>query len=123
MTIKEISQTEFEAKIAVAAETDWARLAACIDSRWGSVGTTGNTERVPFVGVVHKDPRLICWLRDVFGGTTSTDSADELSWSHTGERAVDIIRHIIQFMLIKGGQAETVLAYHELGNSKLEDQT
>ena len=115
-----ISQTEFDAKVAVVTETDWARLSAWIDTRWGSIVTSETAARkgtkpqpILALTIVHADPRIICWLKDTFGGSTA-ENKKILSWSIYGDCAAEVIRRVMPTLIVKQGRAEHALAWHEL---------
>ena len=131
-----ISQAEFDAKIAVVSEIDWARLAAYVDGEGTimiakSEVKTGRKRPnyVLTLVVANTDPRLICWLNDNFGGHSYlrqlagsklsqacgvVNRKDVFSWRQFEERAAEIIRHIMPFLIMKRDQAEVAIAYREI---------
>ena len=136
MAQNKVPQAEFDAKIAVVSDIDWARLAAYVDGEGtimiskSAVKTgTKNPQYVLTLIVANTDPRLICWLQGNFGGynTYSHSLGSRLarehgcharkacfSWRQHEERAAEIIRHIMPNLIMKREQAEVALAYREL---------
>lgn len=136
MAQNKISQAEFDAKVAVVSEINWARLAAYVDGEGTiMIGKTvtktcrQNPNYVLTLIVANTDPRLMCWLHDLFGGySTYSHSASSrlaqqyrvvkrkvcFSWRQHEERAAEIIRHILPYLIMKKDQAELALAYREL---------
>jgi hypothetical protein len=131
-----VPQSEFDAKLAVVSDIDWARLAAYVDGE-GTImiakSVTKTCRKHPnyvlTLIVANTDPRLICWLSDTFTGySTFSHSAGSrlsiekgvvkrkvcFSWRQYEERAAEIIRHIIPYLIMKREQAEIALAYREI---------
>lgn len=136
MPINKISQAEFDAKIAVVSDIDWARLAAYVDGE-GTImiaKTEIKTGRkkpqyILTLIVANTDPRLIAWLQGIFGGynayshsSSSRFSTEHgvikrkicFSWRQHEERAAEIIRHIVPYLIMKREQADVALAYREI---------
>jgi hypothetical protein len=136
MAQNKIPQAEFDSKIAVVSEINWARLAAYVDGE-GTImiaksrihkGTKA-AQYVLTLVVANTDPRLICWLNDNFGGHSYlrqlagsklsvscgvVNRKNVMSWRQFEERAAEIIRHIMPYLIMKREQAEIALAYREL---------
>jgi hypothetical protein len=141
MAQNKIPQAEFDAKIAIVSDMNWARLAMAVDCEGtimiakSHVKTGRKTPQYVLTLVVaNTDPRLICWLNDNFGGHSYVrqfatagsvlsrqcgviNRKDVMSWRQFEERAAEIIRHIMPYMIIKREQAEIALAYREIRKS------
>lgn len=124
------TRKEFDAKVAIATEIDWARLAAYIDGE-GTV-MIAKTERktgtkapqyVLTLIVANTDMRLIEWLASTFGGSFYFSHSEKTrfrsnkvctSWRQHEDRAATLLAHCLPYMIIKREQAEVALAYREL---------
>jgi len=131
------SQAEFDAKLAVARDIDWARLAAYVDGE-GSIliartAVKTGTKRPQYtleLVVANTNPLLIQWLCDTFGGipyfspplggscksrmygVKATKRC--MSWKHFEGRAASLIEKILPYLIIKQEQAKVALAYREV---------
>ena len=132
-------QSEFDAKLSVVSEIDWARLAAYVDgagtimiAKTNVKKGTKSAQYVLTLIVANTDPRLMCWLCDTFTGhalfshSAQSRMAQQyrvvkrktcFSWRQFEERAAEIIRHIMPYLIMKRDQAEIALAYREIRKS------
>jgi len=125
------SQSEFDAKIAVATEIDFARLAAYIDGEGtimiGRTKQKKGTKMPQFlltVLVANTDLRLIAWLSATFcglnyhaansNGSSGWGKKPCYSWRVFEKRAATILERVIPYLICKREQAEVALAYRAL---------
>lgn len=92
------NRPELEAtKIPSATDIAWA---AGIVEGEGTVRLAGKTKRGFMVTVPQKDPELLYWLRDLFGGSVSKPSGSNpcYHWNVCGDRARLFIAQIYRYM-------------------------
>lgn len=102
-------------------EIDLAYLAGIIDGEgcisivkypWGHFNCR--------ISVVNTDVRLMVWLQESWGGGLSTPRQVKPHWKPTmmwilsGEKAVDLIKELQPYLMLKKEQAEVFLSYWEL---------
>ena len=121
------SQSEFDAKIAVVSDIDWARFAAYLDSEGcifiGRTNIHKGTKMPQFVLTLvigNTDLRLIRWLSETFSGEHYIIPDNKLSkkigysWRVHEKRAAILLEHCMRYMICKRDQAEIALAYRAL---------
>lgn len=106
--------------------SDLAYAAGIIDGE----GTIGITEYAPggkrkspqfrcYVSVVMTDPSVPLWLAVHFGGTTHSYGPRKVghkgttTWRLQNRRAAEFCRLILPFLLVKGHQAEAIVAFYD----------
>lgn len=111
-------QAEFDAKIAVVSDIDWARLAAFVDGEGSlSIQKHGQNLRLAIGNV---SPLLMSWLRDTFTGAIYNKKPSQccrrivMQWIQLDSRAEELIRRMYPYLIIKRAQAELALQYREL---------
>jgi hypothetical protein len=123
------SREDFEAKVALVSELNWARLAAFIDGE-GCISITrskrkGYTNLQYHLEVIVSgtDPRLHEWLQNNFSGavyliknavTSYRSNKVCQSWRMFNTRAVVILEHCLPYFIMKREQAEIGLAFMRL---------
>lgn len=108
---------------------DWARLAAFLDGEGcitlcNRTGCTRVQGRRVYVSVANTDVRLICWLKDTFGGNVRPHSSTHANsmnakplfvWeASTRDRMQKVLESALPYFIIKREQAEIALAYLRL---------
>jgi hypothetical protein len=100
-------------------QIDWARLAAWIDGEGCFTIANMNQadprkQRSARIVVSQSDPRLINWLVSNWGGHVHKFMGVNMhcfNWTMTGYGVDEIIKHTRPFFIIKGEQADIILAY------------
>lgn len=106
--------------------TDWARLAAYLDSE-GHIRvvtkfqvTKGRRYLLDYlsIDVANTDPRLAEWLRARFGGHVAVSRQNDSRWRSChhwrigSAQAADVLRGALPYFVLKREQAEIALAFH-----------
>jgi hypothetical protein len=109
-----------------ASEIDWARLAVLIDGE-GTIGLNRCARKDSKSGysiravleVTNTDPRMMKWLIDTFGGRVTCKHGGRLRnficfrWQVSHTNAYAALKRCLPYFLIKGDQAETLIAFQE----------
>lgn len=100
----------------MASETEWAYLAGIIDGE-GTICITGRPRMV--VAIYNSNPDLLDWIKLHFGGYVNWTPSRKPEWKPIGRVqfadsfAIEILRGVLPFLVLKRRQAKIVLAYHE----------
>jgi len=130
MPIAKSTRAEFDAKIALVSEVNWARLAAYIDGEGTIMIQRSDVKTglkhpcfVLTVIVANTDLRLMEWLSRTFTGNVYFSQSAKSrfrshkichSWRQFEERAAVILEHCMPYFIMKKEQAEIGLAYREI---------
>lgn len=107
------------------AQTDWARLAAYIDSEgcvqitWIHKATRKRGYHALYVDIGSIDVRLMSWLQNTFGGYANSTKSNAnpfgkrqmFYWRCSAQMAEDVLRRTLPYMIVKREQAEVALQF------------
>lgn len=107
---------------------DDVRIATVLDCEgWITISKVTNSRGIGLVltlGVGNTNYRLTDWLKETFGGSVyktkreSSKHKDYYTWRINSEKAKDILKRALPYMLLKVEQAELAIHFQETVHSK-----
>lgn len=112
--------SELAAKLDAIDEIEWARLAAFIDAE-GTIRIARKTQKHYNVAIqiANTDPRLMLWLKTLFGGTVSEAKPPNsrckvpFYWTTNSRHAEFLLRRMRPYLLLKAQHADLALAFRD----------